>query len=129
VTGNGPPGRRSRPQAAIPEAADVSQASSNTIPETTDLSRLSIPERRVWLDGYQWGRVCGLEDGFARGYAACDEELSRLQREAHRVVSFLAGIAPWDVAEENRRQPMVDAEQEMERRLDLLRRDRRAEAS
>jgi hypothetical protein len=77
-------------------------AGEATVPPT-DLVSLPPAERRLWWDGYTWGRVHGLEDGYQRGYAACDAEIASLQREAARVVHLVAGIPPHQDAQERRR--------------------------
>jgi len=51
---------------------------------------------RAHWDSYLAGRLDGYLEGesvgFARGYQACDDEISTLQREAHKVVLLMAGI-------------------------------------
>lgn len=86
-----PPGQR-RSLGGESQASSGSFAGDTPSIPATDLTTLSPRERRLWLEGYQWGRVSGIEDGYARGWAACDEELARLQREAHRVVMTMAGL-------------------------------------
>jgi len=58
----------------------------------TNLAALSTRDRALWMDGYQWGRVGGLADGHRQGFAACNDEIATLQREAHRIVHLMAGI-------------------------------------
>ncbi len=67
---------------------------------------------RAELDTYLAGRLDGYLEGesvgFARGYQACDDEISTLQREAHRVVLLMAGIDPHEVRQARRRQAQVE---------------------
>ena len=66
---------------------------------------------RAEIDAYLAGRVDGYLEGeavgFARGYANCDEELSRLQRAAHRNVQAKARLSPHAVHEARRRDAQV----------------------
>jgi len=57
------------------------------------------------LDGYREGESVG----FARGYQAYEDELSTLQREAHRVVLAMAKLDPWEVVRRRRRERQVEA--------------------
>ncbi len=61
----------------------------------TDLLAMPSPSWEALLIGYQDGYVEGESVGFARGYQACDDEISTLQREAHKVVLLMAGIDPY----------------------------------
>jgi hypothetical protein len=71
--------------------------------------------RRREFDIYLKGRLDGFLEGEAvgwkRGWADCDEEISHLQREAHRVVQFMARLEPWDVAQRKRRTCQDEAAQ------------------
>jgi hypothetical protein len=94
---------RSRPHWG--DLRDAGGQSEITVDQPVDLQALTVEKRRIWLDGYQWGRVGGLEDGYTRGYQACDAEIASLQREAARVVNLMAGIPPHRDAQERRRTP------------------------
>ncbi len=63
----------------------------------------------AYLVGRQDGFLEGESVGFARGYQACDDEISTLQREAAKVVLAMAGIDPHEVAQRRRRQRQVEA--------------------
>jgi hypothetical protein len=69
------------------------------------LNLLTLTRRE--LDVYNEGRLDGYlegEDvGYRRGYAACDEEIARLQRAAVAVVHRLARIPTHAEAQERRR--------------------------
>lgn len=51
----------------------------------------------IYLTGRRDGYVEGESIGYARGYQACEDELTTLQREAHKVVLLMAGIDPHEV--------------------------------
>lgn len=55
-----------------------------------------------WLDGHMHGRIEGLSEGFQRGYAAANDEISTLQRAAAEVVHSLADAPVRDAAEDQR---------------------------
>ncbi len=63
--------------------------------------------RPVW-DVYLAGYRDGYRDGIDLGRRQMDEELSTLQREAHRVVMAMAKLDPWN-AQARRRQRQVEA--------------------
>lgn len=48
--------------------------------------------RSAFFDGFTYGRAEGLAEGHRRGYAACDDEISTLQREAARIVHAMADL-------------------------------------
>lgn len=64
--------------------------------------------RPVW-DVYLRGYCDGYRDGIDLGRRQMDEELSTLQREAHRVVMAMAKLDPHDVAQARRRQRQAEA--------------------
>lgn len=70
---------------------------------------------RAEIDAYLAGRVDGYLDGeavgFALGYATCDEELSALQRAAHRNVQAAARLEPHADRVAGIRRRQVDAAQ------------------
>lgn len=67
---------------------------------------------RAVFDAYVAGRHDGhLEGeavGFRRGWRACDDEISALQRAAHRVARAMSRIEPHAEREERRREREVD---------------------
>lgn len=63
--------------------------------------------RPVW-DVYLAGYRDGYRDGIDLGRRQMDEELTSLQREAHRVVMAMAKLDPHDVAQDRRRQAQVE---------------------
>jgi len=65
-------------------------------------------EWSIYLAGRRDGFLEGESVGFARGYQACDDEISTLQREAHRVVLLMAGIDPHEIRQARRRQAQVE---------------------
>ena len=65
---------------------------------------LPRPEWDVYLRGY----CDGYRDGIDQGRKQMDEELSTLQREAHRVVMAMSNLDPHDVAQDRRIQAQVD---------------------
>lgn len=56
----------------------------------------------AWLAGYRSGRIEGLTEGFERGYKACDDEISTLQRAAATIVHAMADVPVRDHAEDER---------------------------
>ncbi len=87
------------------------------IPARVVFDLLNAP--RAEIDAYLAGRVDGFVEGeavgFARGYATCDEELSRLQRAAHRNVQAMARLEPHADREERRRARQVVAAESLAR--------------
>ena len=59
--------------------------------------------------GYTSGYLAGESVGYARGYQACDDEITTLQREAHRVVMIMAGLDSHADRERRRRVAQVEA--------------------
>ena len=63
---------------------------------------------RAELNAYTLGRRHGYLEGevvgYDRGWQACDDEISALQRAAAHVVHTLARIDPHDVTQDRRRQ-------------------------
>lgn len=59
------------------------------------------PEWDVYLLGYR--------DGIDLGRRQMDDELSTLQREAHRVVIAMARLDPWEDVQRRRRERQVEA--------------------
>ena len=76
--------------------------------QTTNLAALRPRERDLWMDGYQWGRTSGLDDGWQRGYAACDNEIATLQRTAAEIVHKMAGLPEVDPHESRQRRRRID---------------------
>jgi len=76
---------------------------------TIDLASMPRFEWSIYLAGRRDGFIEGESVGFARGYQACDDEISTLQREAHKVVLLMAGIDPSVDRERRRRQRQVEA--------------------
>ncbi len=74
----------------------------------TDLLAMPSPVWDGYLTGRQDGFLEGESVGFARGYQACDDEISTLQREAAKVVLLMAGVDPHEVAQTRRRQRQVE---------------------
>ena len=72
--------------------------------EVRDVMSLSRHDFELYLDGYRDGH----RDGIDLGRKQMDEELSALQREAHRVVMAMAKLDPHDVAQDRRRQAQVE---------------------
>ncbi len=66
---------------------------------------LPRPEWDVYLRGY----CDGYRDGIDLGRQQMDDEISTLQREAHRVVMAMAKLDPWEDAQDRRRQRQVEA--------------------
>ena len=52
--------------------------------------------RSAFFDGFTYGRAEGLAEGHRRGYAACNDEISTLQREAARIVHAMANLPERD---------------------------------
>ncbi len=52
----------------------------------------SKAEREAYCEGRTDGYFEGETAGFARGYAACDDEISSLQRKASRVVTAMVRL-------------------------------------
>ncbi len=81
---------------------------------------------RPLLDAYLAGRRDGFVDGeqvgYTRGYHACDEELARLQRAAHRVAQAMAPLEPWVEHQEGVRQRREAAAQRMRERVGAMNR-------
>lgn len=63
----------------------------------TDLVAMPRSEWSAYLVGRQDGIVEGESVGFARGYQACEDEISTLQREAAKVVLRMAGIDSFEI--------------------------------
>ena len=59
--------------------------------------------RSAFFDGFTYGRAEGLSEGYRRGYAACDDEISMLQREAARIVHALSEAPERDHAADEAR--------------------------
>ena len=57
----------------------------------------------AFLEGRMWGRAEGLSEGYRRGYDACDQEISTLQREAARIVHALSEAPERDHAADAQR--------------------------
>lgn len=70
---------------------------------TFDLLALPACCRSAFFDGFTYGRAEGLAEGHRRGYAACDDEITTLQREAARIVHALADAPARDVEADERR--------------------------
>jgi len=66
---------------------------------------LPRPEWDVYLSGYG----SGYRDGIDLGRKQMDDEISTMQREAHRVVMAMAKLDPWDDAQRRRRERQVEA--------------------
>ena len=69
-----------------------------------DFDLLAAPAccRSAFFDGFTYGRAEGLAEGHRRGYAACDDEISTLQREAARIVHALSEAPERDRAADER---------------------------
>jgi len=65
---------------------------------------LPRPEWSIYLTGYR----DGCRDGIDLGRKQMDDEISTMQREAHRVVMAMAKLDPWDDAQHRRRQRQVE---------------------
>jgi len=102
-----PPARRERPSGAETLSKSFGGDRNSIGPTGAD----ALWPRAQW-DTYLAGRLDGYIEGesvgFARGYQACEDELSTLQREAHRVVLLMAGIDPHEVRQARRRQAQVE---------------------
>ena len=63
-----------------------------------DFDLLTAPAccRSAFFDGFTYGRAEGLSEGHRRGYDACDDEISTLQREAARIVHAMANLPERD---------------------------------
>lgn len=111
-----PPGQHESPRRA-PGAPKNALGGASTVTETTDavvdgapatvvfdvarsrsedvsrrLLAATRSEREAYFAGREDGFVDGERVGFARGYKACDDEISRLQVEAHKIVNSLAKL-------------------------------------
>jgi hypothetical protein len=63
------------------------------------------PEWDVYLLGYR----DGYREGIDLGRRQMDDELSTLQREAHRVVIAMSKLDPWGDVQRRRRERQVEA--------------------
>lgn len=66
-----------------------------------DLAAMTDDTRASFLAVYE----LGCRDGWARGYAAAEEDLAEIQRRAHAVVQSAARTDPLDVLAERRGEP------------------------
>lgn len=73
--------------------------------EVRDVMSLSRRDFELWLDGYGSG-CC---DGMDLGRKQMDDEISTMQREAHKVVLLMAKLDPWEVAQRRRRERHAEA--------------------
>ena len=60
-----------------------------------DLGNAPIDLLNAFLAGYEAGVSWGLDEGYRRGYAACDAEIAGLQRRAVAIVHGLASVPPF----------------------------------
>jgi len=104
-----PPARQDRPSGNTETVSKSFGGDRNSIGPTGADALMPRAEWDTYLAGRLDGYIEGESVGFARGYQACDDELSTLQREAHRVVLLLAGIDPHEVRQDRRRQRQVEA--------------------
>lgn len=73
-----------------------------------DLLNAPRPEIDAYLAGRVDGYLEGEAVGYSRGWQACDDEISALQRAAHRFAQAAARCEPHVVVEARRRDAQVD---------------------
>jgi len=95
------PGQRRRPGGESQPSPDALGGDSNSIRPTDAGALMPRPEWDVYLRGY-----C---DGYRDGIDLMDEEISTMQREAHRVVIAMAKLDPYQGVQARRRQRQVEA--------------------
>ena len=80
-------------------------------PEEEAAWLLTAPRADVntYMLGRQHGYLDGEQVGYDRGWHACDDEISALQRAAANVVHTLARIDPHDVTQDRRRRKQLEA--------------------
>jgi len=88
-----PPGRQDRPSGNTEAVSRSFGGDSNSIRPTDAGALVPRPEWDVYLRGY----CDGYRDGIDLGRKQMDEEISTLQREAHKVVLLMAGLDPHEV--------------------------------
>ncbi len=81
----------------VTAAKPLASAQQHTPGPPTDLVAMPRSEWSVYLIARQDGFLEGERVGFARGYQACDDEISTLQREAAKVVLRMAGIDSFEI--------------------------------